>query len=134
MGGPGLGGPLLWSLAAVPLLLLAGPTASLAEPAAQGVLVRFELNDAQVKGRLLAGVSVRVSRPGGEEAASGVTGADGRFEARVAPGPYQVSYRLEGYVPYTSEATELRAEGQLVTASWAATCASSSTGARSRTR
>jgi hypothetical protein len=117
MRGPGLRRPLRLSLTAVPLLLLAGAEASLAQPAAEGVLVRFELNDAQVKGRLLAGVSVRVSRPGGGEVASGVTGEDGRFEARVAPGPYQVSYRLEGYVPYTSEATELRAEGQLVTVS-----------------
>lgn len=36
---------------------------------------------------------------------------------RLAPGTYQVSYRLEGYVPYTSEATEVREDGQLVTVS-----------------
>ena len=36
---------------------------------------------------------------------------------RLPPGTYQVSYRLEGYVPYTSEATEVREDGQLVTVS-----------------
>jgi hypothetical protein len=82
------------------------------------VEVRFELNDAQVKGRQLPGVLVRVSRVGGGgEVASGETGPDGRFTTRLAPGTYEVSYRLGGYVPYTSEATELSADGQLVTVS-----------------
>jgi len=89
-----------------------------AQAAAEAVEVRFELNDAQVKGRQLPGVLVRVSRVGGGgEVASGQTGADGRFAIRLAPGTYEVSYRLGGYVPYTSEATELSAEGQLVTVS-----------------
>ena len=35
--------------------------------------------------------------------ASGETGAEGRFSARLAPGTYEISYRLEGYVPYTSD-------------------------------
>ena len=48
---------------------------------------------------------------------SGETGPDGRFSTRLAPGAYEVSYRLGGYVPYTSEATELAADGQLVTVS-----------------
>lgn len=87
-------------------------------PAVEAIEVRFELNDAQVKGRLLPGVGVSVLRPGGgDPVAAGITGADGRFAARLAPGSYQVSYRLDGYVPYTSEATELAAEGQLVTVS-----------------
>ncbi len=78
--------------------------------------VRFELNDAQVKGRALAGVQVRASAAGGE-VASGVTGSDGRWTAQLAPGSYQVSYRLQGYVPYTSGETEIREDGQLVTVS-----------------
>ena len=48
---------------------------------------------------------------------SGRTGADGRWTTPLPPGAYQVSYRLEGYVPYTSEATEVREDGQLVTVS-----------------
>lgn len=96
----------------------AGAAARPGGPAVEAVEVRFELNDAQVKGRLLPGVSVSVLRPGGgDPVAAGITGADGRFASRVAPGSYQVSYRLDGYVPYTSEATELVAEGQLVTVS-----------------
>ena len=116
-----------------------------AQPAAEGVAVRFELNDALVKGRALAGVSVSLTRTGGGGAgASGQTGPDGRWATRLAPGLYAVSYRLNGYVPYTSEATEIREEGQLVTVSLSrsskrpkprrATCASSSTGARGATR
>jgi hypothetical protein len=94
---------------------------ALASPAhtqtAEGLEVRFELNDAQVKGRVLPGVLVEVRRPGSGEVASGLTGPDGRFTARLAPGSYEVSYRLHGYVPYTSEATEVQADGQLVTVS-----------------
>jgi Carboxypeptidase regulatory-like domain len=99
-------------------VLACAAAAAAAQPAADGVLVRFELNDALVKGRVLPGVSVRVERPGGGGAMSaGQTGADGRWTTRLAPGSYEVSYRLGGYVPYTSEATEIREEGQLVTVS-----------------
>ena len=91
---------------------------SAAQPAPRPLTVRFELNDAQVKGRLLEGVAVAVSPAGGGGAlSSGRTGADGRWTTQLPPGAYQVSYRLEGYVPYTSEATELREDGQLVTVS-----------------
>ena len=104
------------ALAALALVLAS--TAAVAQPAADGVLVRFELNDALVKGRVLPGVSVRVVRPGGGGAVSaGQTGADGRWATRLAPKTYEVSYRLESYVSYTSEATEVREEGQLVTVS-----------------
>jgi hypothetical protein len=95
-----------------------GGSAARAQTAAEGVEVRFELNDAQVKGRQLPGVLVRVSRlGGGGEVASGETGTDGGWATRLAPGTYEISYRLAGYVPYTSEATELRGDGQLVTVS-----------------
>jgi hypothetical protein len=98
--------------------LLGSASAAGAQAAAEGVEVRFELNDAQVKGRPLPGVLVRLSRVGGGgPVASGQTGPDGRFVTRVAPGTYEVGYRLAGYVPYTSEATELLADGQLVTVS-----------------
>jgi hypothetical protein len=105
---------------AAALPTLAGPAVLAAAQAAAPapVTVRFELNDAQVKGRALEGVAVRVSAAsGGGEVASGRTGAEGSFAARLAPGTYQVSYRLEGYVPYTSGATEVREDGQLVTVS-----------------
>jgi len=82
------------------------------------VTVRFDLNDAQVKGRALEGVAVSVSpAAGGGEIASGRTGSDGRWTTRLPPGTYEVSYRLEGYVPYTSGGTEVREDGQLVTVS-----------------
>jgi len=103
--------------ALVALALAAGRAA--AQDQAPDVLVRFELNDALVKDRALPGVSVQVARAGagGGAIASGQTGADGRWSTRVRPGSYDVSYRRAGYVPYTSEATELREEGQLVTVS-----------------
>jgi hypothetical protein len=93
------------------------PAADPAGRAAEAVSVQFELNDALVKDRALPGVLVRVARPGGGDVASGHTGPDGRFGASLPPGTYSVSYSLGGYVPYTSEATELRGEGQLVTVS-----------------
>jgi len=90
-----------------------------AQPAAPSpVSARFELNDAQVKGRALEGVAISVSpAAGGRDVASGRTGSDGRWTARLPSGTYQVRYRLDGYVPYTSGATEIRDEGQLVTVS-----------------
>jgi len=90
------------------LLALSGASVPVsAQTAAEAIEVRFELNDAQVKGRQLPGVGVRVSR----------VGPDGRWATHLAPGTYEVAYRLDGYVPYTSEATELHADGQLVTVS-----------------
>jgi hypothetical protein len=105
---------------AVLLLAIVGWAAGLgAQPAAPpAVSVRFELNDAQVKGRALEGVAISVApAAGGAAVASGRTGSDGRWTARLSPGTYPVSYRLDGYVPYTSGATEIREDGQLVTVS-----------------
>ena len=102
------------------LPVLAGSTAIAHPPPdlPQALAVRFELNDARVKGRALEGVAVSVAAAGGgAEIASGRTGADGRWTARLPAGTYEVSYRLEGYVPYTSGATEVREDGQLVTVS-----------------
>jgi hypothetical protein len=102
------------------LFVLLGSTAIAHPPPdlPQALAARFELNDAQVKGRALEGVAVSVAAAGGgAEIASGRTGADGRWTARLPAGTYEVSYRLEGYVPYTSGATEVREDGQLVTVS-----------------
>jgi hypothetical protein len=87
------------------------------EQAASPLEVYFELNDAQVKGHALHGVEVKVRQPGKGEVASGLTGADGRFLTLLAPGSYEVTYRLHGYIPYTSEATEIGTAGQIVTVS-----------------
>ena len=98
---------------------------------AEGVLVRFELNDALVKGRALPGVSISVARAGGGGAvAAGQTGPDGRWATRLVPGSYEVSYRLGGYVPYASEAAELREDGQLVTVSLSPLVEATGTAAR----
>ena len=106
------------SVAVVLLAVFGGTTIGRAQPAPRPVTVRFDLNDAQVKGRALEGVAVSVSPAGGGGAlSSGRTGVDGRWTTPLPPGAYQVSYRLEGYVPYTSEATEVREDGQLVTVS-----------------
>jgi len=106
------------SASVVLLAAFGGTTIGRAQPAARPVTVRFELNDAQVKGRALEGVVVSVSPAGGGGTlSSGRTGADGRWTTPLPPGTYHVSYRLEGYVPYTSEATEVREDGQLVTVS-----------------
>jgi hypothetical protein len=107
-------------LSSAVLLALVGSVAVAGGPPAppQGLTVRFELNDAQVKGRALEGVAVSVAAAGGgAEVVSGRTGADGRWTARLPAGAYEVSYRLEGYVPYTSGGTEVREDGQLVTVS-----------------
>ena len=95
-------------------LALASPAQ---EQAANPLEVYFELNDAQVKGRALNGVEVKIRQPGKGEVASGLTGADGRFLTLLAPGSYEVTYRLHGYIPYTSEATEIGTAGQIVTVS-----------------
>ena len=102
------------------LLAVVGTASALrAQPAASPAIgTRFELNDAQVKGRALEGVAISVSpAAGGGEVASGRTDSDGRWTARLPSGTYQVRYRLDGYVPYTSGATEISGEGQLVTVS-----------------
>jgi hypothetical protein len=115
------------------LLCALAPAASAAAQTAtpRDVGVRFELNDAQVKGRALEGVLVSVhGADAAKEVASGRTGSDGRWITRLVPGSYQVSYRLDGYVPYTSGATEVREEGQLVTVSLSRMLESTKAGGR----
>lgn len=106
------------SILAVAALLGAAASLCAQADARREITVAFELNDAQVKDQRLAGVQVSV-RPlaGGSAAAAGATGADGRWTAKLPAGAYEVSYRLAGYVPYTSGSTELRSDGQLVTVS-----------------
>ncbi|MGV8039200.1 MAG: hypothetical protein AB2L07_03700 [Thermoanaerobaculaceae bacterium] len=101
-------------------VLLAGAVAHAGAPGGgeTTVSVRFELNDAQVKGRMLEGVQVRVLAPAdGAEVAACATGGDGRCAVRVTPGAYRVSFRLDGFVPYTSGGTDIREDGQVVTVS-----------------
>jgi hypothetical protein len=109
--------PAFASLAAA--FVLAAPSPGPAPPvAATALTVRFEVNDAQVKGKLLEGAQLSVrSASGAAVIATGATDKDGRWSTRLAPGSYEIAYRLAGYVPYTSSATEIRKEGQLVTVS-----------------
>lgn len=82
------------------------------------VTVRLQINDAQVKDRALDDVRVRVlAVDGPREIAAATTGSDGRCSVRVPAGAYRLSYARDGYVPYTSGATELTEDGQLVTVS-----------------
>jgi hypothetical protein len=76
---------------------------------------------------VLVGVT---ARGGGGEIAAGVTGGDGRWTARLPLGTYEVSYRRSGYVPYTSGATEIREEGQVVTVSLPRLLEATESGAR----
>jgi hypothetical protein len=105
------------------LLLVVGAVAALmtdALLAQQGPAVRitFELNDAQVKGAMLAGVEVKVlPQVGADIVASGTTDAKGRWSADLPAGSYRVSYALKGFVPYTSGVTEMLTAGQVVTVS-----------------
>ena len=83
------------SAVVVLLAVLGRTTIGRAQPAPRPVTVRFELNDAQVKGRALEGVAVTVSPAGGGGAvSSGRTGADGRWTTPLPPGTYAVSYQL----------------------------------------
>jgi hypothetical protein len=120
------------SLAAALLCALASAASAAAPPATpRDVGVCFELNDAQVKGRALEGVLVSVHDAGAaKEVAAGRTGGDGCWATRLMPGSYQVSYRLDGYVPYTSGATEVREEGQRVTVSLSRMLESTEAGGR----
>ena len=71
----------------VSLALVALASAALAQPAPRPVTVRFELNDAQVKGRALEGVTVTVSPAGGgERSPPGGRAPTGAGRRRCRPG------------------------------------------------
>lgn len=82
-------------------------------PAAQ---VRFEINDAHVKGKRVAGVRVLAAAAVGEEAvASGETDEAGVAILDLEPATYWISYLRRGYVPIRASETEIRADGQVIT-------------------
>lgn len=111
------------------LIGLASPAP--AQDAARPVAVTFELNDAQTKGKALEGVALRIlASDCAGVVATGATGADGRWSTRLVPGTYHVAYRLEGFVPYDSGATELRHDGQVVTVSLSRLLESTEAGGR----
>jgi hypothetical protein len=86
------------------------------EPAAESFTVTFQLNDAFVKDRQLAGVRVSIAGGPGEEIFnSGETDAGGRYTTALAPGTYAVSYALAGYVPIGDSETVIHSDGQVVT-------------------
>lgn len=98
----------------------AGTLAGLALPllaAAVGAAeVRFEVNDAQVKDRPVAGVRILVAAaPGGDPVATAETDAGGVATVELAPGTYWVSYARSGYVPIGDSETAIRGGGQVVT-------------------
>jgi hypothetical protein len=100
----------------------AGPQAE----SGQEQAVTFQLNDALIKGKLLSKVGIAIARQtlpaidgqtgaDSEIVASGATDAHGRFQVRLSPGTYLVSYRKKGYVPIDGSPTEITGHGQIVT-------------------
>jgi hypothetical protein len=83
---------------------------------AESVTVTFQLNDAFVKDKQLAGVRISIAQAPGEEIfISGETDTDGRYITALAPGTYAVSYALAGYVPIGDSETVIHSAGQVVT-------------------
>jgi hypothetical protein len=113
------------------LVLLAPPTADAAPdsgkppappsgkptpPAAEAVDVTFQLNDAMVKDKVLAGVRVGAKRPGDAQyLAAGESGADGKIKLSLPPGRYLVTYLKDGYVPVRDSAVQVTRAGQQIT-------------------
>jgi hypothetical protein len=82
-------------------------------PAAQ---VRFQINDAHVRGKRVAGVQVLAAAvAGGEPAASAETDQAGVAILELEPATYWVSYLRRGYVPIRDSETEIRGDGQVIT-------------------
>ena len=81
-----------------------------------GAQVRFEINDAHVKGKRLAGVRVlAAAAAGGEPVAFAETDQDGVAILDLEPATYWISYLRPGYVPVRGSETEIRADGQVIT-------------------
>ena len=82
-------------------------------PAAQ---VRFEINDAHVKDKRVAGVRVLAAAAVGEEpVASGETDQAGVAILDLEPATYWITYLRRGYVPIRESETEIREDGQVIT-------------------
>jgi hypothetical protein len=90
-------------------------SAAIAAPAA-ALDVTFVVNDAFVKDRMLAGVTIRIAeRPGGEPVVVGTSDDQGRFSTRLEAGTFSVSYELEGFVPVRESSTAVHSTGQVIT-------------------
>jgi hypothetical protein len=85
--------------------------------------VTFQLNDALIKDKALAGVDIRVtsgSMPDGGDPATvfeGTTDRQGRLQAPLAAGSYAATYQKPGYVSIEGSPLTVRAAGQLITTS-----------------
>lgn len=77
--------------------------------------VRFEINDAQVKGMPVAGARVLIATEEGGEAIALETGAEGVAEIELAAGVYRLSYLAPGYVPIRDSVTEIGAAPRVIT-------------------
>jgi len=78
----------------------------------------FQVNDALVKDRPLAGVRILVAPAAGAPATfEGTTDDDGRLDADLEPGVWAVSYLKAGYVPVPESETEVRRAGEVITTS-----------------
>lgn len=77
------------------------------------VQVRFEINDAHVRGTQVAGVRVlAAAAPGAEPVASAETDRAGVAVLELDPATYWVSYLRRGYVSVLDSETEIRGDGQ----------------------
>ena len=95
---------------------LAPPTPRPTPPPAEAVEVTFQLNDAMVKDKVLAGVRVGAKSPGeAQYLAAGESGADGKIKLSLPPGRYLVTYLKDGYVPVRDSAVQVTRAGQQVT-------------------
>lgn len=87
-------------------MLLAAP--AVAQVAS--VSVTFQVNDAVVKGKMLADVSVGIGlSETGDLLAQGKTGPDGRFTIELQPGRYFASFGKRGYIPLANTVVEVAA-------------------------
>ncbi len=101
-------------------------------PAAQ---VRFEINDAHVRGKRVAGVRVQAAAAAGEQPiASAETDQEGVAVLELEPATYWVSYLRSGYIPIRDSETEIRADGQLITTTLSMLLEAESTGPMRRVR
>lgn len=94
----------------------AGLVLGLMASALPAVQVRFEINDAHLKGAQVAGVRVlAAAAPGAEPVASAETDQAGVAILELDPATYWISYLRGGYVPVLDSETEVRGDGQVIT-------------------
>ena len=83
---------------------------------AEAVTVTFQLNDAMVKDKALAGVRVGARTSNAATyVATGQSGPDGKLQLSMPPGAYLVTYLKDGYVPLRDSAARVTRQGQVIT-------------------